>query len=166
MRKLLVICLAVLALAACGGDKADMQSAQPVTAAAGDIIPKLDGSAWDFNVASENPVLVSFLAVDCDSCKKMAPLVDKFARNYKGKKVEVVLAYIDKDRAAVQEAARGLNLKNATIIYDAGEFAASLNVEVYPNTFLLNMAANTAITWVGFNETFPKSFAYNIDKLK
>ncbi|MDR1684723.1 MAG: TlpA family protein disulfide reductase [Elusimicrobiota bacterium] len=158
MKKLLIVSLAVLAVAACGGGKADVQSAH--------TLPLITGGAWDFQAqAAQKPVFIAFMAGYCGFCKRMAPPLDKLAGDYKDKNVDIVFAYFDEDLNTPKNIAKDLGLKNALIAYNAEGLGGAMGVEAFPQMFLVDMTTQSAKSWTGYSEEAPAQIAKEIDAL-
>jgi thiol-disulfide isomerase/thioredoxin len=158
MKKLIYLLFVSLALAACGGKTADVKQTS------------VDSwQNWDYASISKNkPVLITSMAGFCGYCKKMAPLLDKLAGDYKGKNVEFVFAFVDEQPQGIREIVKNLSLKNATVLYNGSEFAQTMGVEGFPSIYLIDNTGDETILveeWHGYDEEHIADIKAELDEL-
>ncbi|NEO90930.1 MAG: thioredoxin [Moorea sp. SIO3G5] len=80
-------------------------------------------SEFDSILTSEVPVVVDFTAPWCGPCRKIAPLMDKLAEDYKDR-VKVVKIDIDADKAT----AKNYSIRSipAVLIFKGGEVVETI----------------------------------------
>jgi len=160
MKKLLILCFVVLAFAACGNEAGN----QPESLA----MPTIEGKIYDFSAASQSrPVLIASVAGFCGYCKMMIPLLDNLAGEYKGKNVDFVIAFVDNKLSAVQDIAKKLEIKHATVVYNGGNFASYMDVEGFPAIYLINNTGGEFIVeeWGGYNPNYIAEMRAMIDSM-
>lgn len=131
MKKLPVIAiLAMMAFSACGGsgndgeDKSQSDATSSESIKKNELIKELSykdfiKDVWDFETypdsfafAGELPCVIDFYATWCGPCKKVAPVIENLAKEYKGK-VNVYKVDID----AEQKLSTVLKIRNIPTVY-------------------------------------------------
>lgn len=159
MKKLIILSVLVLALAACGKNSDSKEDV-------GLSLPSVSGKTWVFQDHNKNqPVLVAFMATFCGYCKQMAPLIDELAAKYNDKGVEVAIVFTDADPAAAKSFVQAQNIKNATVLYEGEEFARIMGVRAFPQMFLFDHGSADVGTWRGFDPEYIKVISGQIDTM-
>jgi len=157
MKKLLLISCLVFAFAGCGGDG----DIKPQALA----MPTIDGKIFDFSSAvAQRPVIIAAVAGYCGFCKLMIPLFDELAGEYKGKDVDFVIAFVDDKITVVQGYAQQLNVRHATMAYNAVPFAHYIGLEGFPAVYLINKDG-VVEEWVGYSPGFIPQMREKINEL-
>lgn len=131
MKKLPVIAiLAMMAFSACGGsgndgeDKSQSDATSSESIKKNELIKELSykdfiKDVWDFETypdsfafAGELPCVIDFYATWCGPCKKVAPVIENLAKEYKGK-VNVYKVDVD----AEQKLSTVLKIRNIPTVY-------------------------------------------------
>lgn len=131
MKKLPVIAiLAMMAFPACGGsgndgeDKSQSDATSSESIKKNELIKELSykdfiKDVWDFETypdsfafAGELPCVIDFYATWCGPCKKVAPVIENLAKEYKGK-VNVYKVDVD----AEQKLSTVLKIRNIPTVY-------------------------------------------------
>jgi thiol-disulfide isomerase/thioredoxin len=115
-------------------------------------LPTLEGRVYNFTGAvNQRPVVIASVAGFCGYCKMMIPLLDEMAAEYKDKDVDFVLAFVDEDPEDLRDIVKNLNVQNATVAYNGADFAETMEVEGFPEIFLVNGGAQNIDRWSGYS---------------
>src|ERR1035438_2555090 len=91
-----------------------------------DVMAVTDGSFQKEVISSDQPVLVDFWATWCGPCRMYGPIVDKVAKDYKGR-LKVVRVDVDQNP----------------------ELSKFFKIQAIPDSILINKG-NVLKTWVGY----------------
>lgn len=159
MKKLLLLTLIVFAIAACNKYSDNVQQE-------GFVLPVVAGGDWDFKAENKTkPVVMAFMATYCAFCKQMVPYIDDIAAKYKDKGVEVVIALVETDKDKAEAFVKEQNVKNAKVLYDAGDLAMTVSVRAFPQIFLFDDKTNSIGTWRGYDPAYEKSITEQVEAL-
>ncbi len=166
MKKLLILTLAVFAFAACAKEAPVQPAVQNPTPAAVSF-PALDGGEpYVFNETNlERPVIFASMAGFCGFCKKMVPYIDELAGKYKGKNVDIIIAFVDPEPTELKNLDAVKAIKNVKVYYNSGRFSQAQGVTGFPTMFLFDHKTGQNQKWVGFNPNAVDEMSAAIDKL-
>jgi len=160
MKKLLILFLAVFVLASCHKKPAGASDSSFENF----VLPSASGPAWNFTEQSKSrPVVIAFMATYCPYCKQMVPYLDNIAKQYQYKNVDVVIALVEDDPEEVKNFIRTQDVRNAKVVYDAGDLAMTLGIRAFPQIFLFDERTDTAGTWPGFDASYADSIRAHLD---
>lgn len=86
-------------------------------------VPYIKDEEFDALLTSEVPVVVDFTAPWCGPCRKIGPLMDKLAEDYKDR-VKVVKIDIDADKATAKK--YSIRSIPAVLIFKGGEVVETM----------------------------------------
>lgn len=169
MKKLLILTFAVFAFAACAKESSKQQPAPAPAAqetAAVYTLPAVNGGEAFVlkKTGADKPVLVASMAGFCGFCKKMIPYIDELAGKYKGKNVDVIIAFVDQTSDELKNLEPVKKVKNVKVYYNGSQFAQDSGVSGFPTMFLINNKTGEMQKWVGFDPSYVDVMSAEIDK--
>lgn len=129
--------LAVLLLAACGGDP-------PVNLNTGDIAPafqttRLDGGAAQFPAAfAGKPVVVRFWADWCKYCEGEMQAIEKVWQRHKDKGLQVIAVNAGQDRKTVEAFIGKIGVTYPALLDEDAKIAKKFGVVGLPTTYFVD----------------------------
>lgn len=158
MKKLIMVTVLALGLAACASNNAPVAGG-----AAAFTLPNVNGTQFDIaKDAKGQPVFIAFMATYCGYCKKSVPQVVDLSKTFgpKGLKVIGIFANPTKDEPAQYAKDYGVTYD---VLYDGGDVAAKFGVSGVPHFVLLDKNHNVVQTWTGYSPNH--NFAQEINKV-
>jgi cytochrome c biogenesis protein CcmG, thiol:disulfide interchange protein DsbE len=122
----------------------------PVGAAAPDLqLPTLEGQQVRISELGDGPLLLTFWASWCATCKSNMPLLDRLSQDWADRGVGVAGVVVD-DRLADAVAAAAAHGHPYPSLFDSGRDAAvAYAVAGVPETFLIDADGTIAAKWFG-----------------
>jgi peroxiredoxin len=112
-------------------------------------LPSLDGEELRISELSDGPLLLTFWASWCATCKSNMPLLDRISRNWADRGVRVAGVVIDDRHAAAVAAAAEHEHPYPSLFDSGGEASAAFTVTGVPETFLIDAEGTIAAKWSG-----------------
>jgi peroxiredoxin len=109
----------------------------------------LDGEQLDLADLAGDPVVVTFWASWCSTCKQDMPAIQRLADRWGPHGVSVVGVVIDDELGAAQEVAAEHQLRYPSAFDAAGEVARAYAVTGTPETYLIGADGRIAAMWIG-----------------
>lgn len=109
----------------------------------------LDGAQLDLADLAGDPVVVTFWASWCGTCKQDMPALQRLADRWEPRGVSVVGVVIDDELAAAQEVAAEHQLRYPSAFDATGEVAQAYSVTGTPETYLVGADGRVAAMWIG-----------------
>ena len=113
---------------------------------------------------ADKPVLVASMAGFCGFCKRMIPYIDELAGKYKGKNVDVIIAFVDQKSDELKNLEPVKTVKNVKVYYNGSQFAQDNGVSGFPTMLFINNKTGETQKWVGFDPGYVDVMSAEIDK--
>jgi peroxiredoxin len=101
-------------------------------------LQSLNGATVSLSSLKGKVVLIDFWAQWCEPCKKELPQLDKLAKEYAGKGVQIVAVNIDKQRGNAERMVKQLGLSLDVLLDPAGSVAGSYDLPKMPTSFVVD----------------------------
>jgi peroxiredoxin len=101
-------------------------------------LQSLNGQTVSLSSLKGKVVLIDFWAQWCEPCKKELPQLDKLAKEYAGKGVQIVAVNIDKQRGNAERMVKQLGLSLDVLLDPAGSVAGSYDLPKMPTSFVVD----------------------------
>lgn len=137
----LILAVVVLGLAACGAPSGSRQAPEL-------ILPDLAGKTVDLTSFRGKPVLVSFWATWCDTCKAEMPDVERLYRR-SGGKYSVIGVSMDENASVIVPPFLKEYRVTFPILVANSKVANSYAVRGLPTAYLIDAEGRIARRWVG-----------------
>jgi cytochrome c biogenesis protein CcmG, thiol:disulfide interchange protein DsbE len=122
----------------------------PVGAPAPDLrLPTLEGEEVQISELSEGPLLLTFWASWCTTCKSNMPLLARLSRDWAGRGVRVAGVVIDDRHPAAVATAAAHGHPYPSLFDSDSAAAAAYTVTGVPETFLIDAEGTIAAKWFG-----------------
>lgn len=128
----------------------------------------LSGKTVSLNDYRGKVVFIDFWASWCPPCKKEFPEINKFIQKYKDSDVAVLAVNVDKRRANVDDFLSQLpqlSKKMVVLLDTESSVISSYNAKAMPTSFIVDKEGVIRFVHFGYNESDPRAWADEIDKL-
>jgi thiol-disulfide isomerase/thioredoxin len=132
-------------------------------------LPGRDGGTVELSALKGKVVLVDFWATWCEPCKKELPALDKLAKYYQDKKLDVVIVAIniDKDKKNADKFLADRKIKYLTVAYDSSQSVApNYDPETMPTNFVVDQKGLIRYINQAYKSGDEKKYMKQIDGLK
>lgn len=153
MKKLLVVLIAAVALAACY--KPNFPARVDFT------MPNTDGSLWSLEAHKGKPVFIAVMATYCGYCKMSVPMVNELNDKYK-EKIEVIGLFANPTPEEVKKYIAEQKV-NYPALYNAGSLFEEMGVDGVPHFVLLDKNHMPYKSWGGYSQNH--DFEASVDKV-
>jgi cytochrome c biogenesis protein CcmG/thiol:disulfide interchange protein DsbE len=109
----------------------------------------LDGELLSLADLAGDPVVVTFWASWCGTCKQDMPTIQHLADRWAPRGVAVVGVVIDDELGAAREVAAEHQLRYPSVFDTDGEVARAYSVTGTPETYLIGADGRVAAMWIG-----------------
>lgn len=112
-------------------------------------LPTLEGEQFALAELAGGPVVLTFWASWCESCKQDMPALQRLADRWETRGVSVVGVVIDDELTAAQEVAAEHQLRYPSAFDATGEVARAYTIIGTPETYLIGADGRIAAMWIG-----------------